>query len=449
MKHAIIPKRRRLRRALAWAGLVLTGSVAFGTAVSWALPADLAARPKPWESVLVWLVLAAVPVWALWLWRIEIARQRKADLERAHRRLSAHAATGDDLLWEMDPRGVLTHFAPNVEDYLGYTPDELVGRHTDVILAPRERSRAAQLFATGRAQASGWTAQPYTFLTKDGEERRLVSSGVAHIGAEGEVLGFTGTLRPMSTATAQLREHEEKRRRVEDIIRRGELEAVFQPIADVGTGAVLGAEALTRFPTEPGRSPHHVFADAEEVGLGPELELLAIENALDAANQLPPHLYVSVNVSPSTACSGRLPEVLTRASRGTTELVVEITEHVSVEDYEALGSCIQDLRHRGLRLAVDDAGAGYASFRHILGLSPDYIKLDRALIDGMDADPARRALVSAVVTFGREVSAAVVAEGVETPGELRTARMLDVDAAQGYLIGRPAPAGPEWPSAQT
>jgi PAS domain S-box-containing protein len=442
--HAATWTNRGLRRAAAWASLILTGMVALGIALSWAVPDQFTERPAPWESVLVWLVLAAVPVWALYLWRREVALQRSAQLERAERRLSAHAETGDDLLWEMDSGGKLSYFGPNVRDYLGYTPEELVGRHTDVILPPWERERTAKLLSTSKSQGSGWTEEPFTFVTKDGQEQRFLSSGVAHVGAKGDVLGFTGTVRLLDPGDDEARALEDKKLRIADVLGRRALRMVFQPIADVATGTIIGAEALARFPDDPTQSPDRWFADAADVGLSTELELLAIEIALEAATGLPPHLYLSVNVSPHTVCTDRLSELLSSSSRRPTELVVEITEHVSVEDYSALERCLERLRALGLRLAVDDAGAGYASFRHILGLSPDYIKLDRALIDGMDGDPARRALVSAVVTFGREVSAAVVAEGIETPGELRTARLLDVDAAQGFLIGRPEAAGPEW-----
>jgi PAS domain S-box-containing protein len=435
---------RTARQALAWAALVLVGTTAFGIAVSWAVPDSLVDRPQPWEAVVVWLVLAAVPAAALLLWRREAALQRKTALARAERRLSAHAETGDDLLWEMDPSGVLTYFGPNVVDYLGYKPDELVGRHTDVILPPHERDRTARLLATATAGKSGWTEESYAFVTSNGEELGVVSSGVAHVGADGQVLGFTGTVRRVPLPTVDDRAHREKRERVTEVLENHGVRTVFQPIADVATGAIIGAEALSRFPGEPEQGPDVWFADAADVGLSAELELFAVEVALDQATQLPPHLYVSVNLSPATLCSPRLLQLLQRSHWQPARLVVEITEHVSVEDYGELDRCIGQLRDLGLRLAVDDAGAGYASFRHILGLSPDYIKLDRALIDGMDDDPARRALVSAVVTFGREVSAVVVAEGIETPAELRTARLLDVDAAQGYFIGRPAPAGPDW-----
>ena len=124
--------------------------------------------------------------------------------------------------------------------------------------------------------------------------------------------------------------------------------------------------------------------------------------------------------------------------------MLEITEHESVSDYEPLTNTLGFARSRGLRLAVDDAGSGYASFRHILTLRPDYIKLDRDLTAGIDTDAARRALASAVVMFALELDAQVTAEGVETEGELDTLCSLSVDAAQGYYLARPSTDPVEW-----
>jgi hypothetical protein len=97
---------------------------------------------------------------------------------------------------------------------------------------------------------------------------------------------------------------------------------------------------------------------------------------------------------------------------------------------------------RGARLAIDNAGAGYAGLRHVVELSPDYLKLDRELVHGIDQDPNRRALMRAVVAFAREVGTSVIAEGVETRAELEVLREAEVHLVQGYLLARP---GPPWP----
>jgi EAL domain-containing protein (putative c-di-GMP-specific phosphodiesterase class I) len=120
--------------------------------------------------------------------------------------------------------------------------------------------------------------------------------------------------------------------------------------------------------------------------------------------------------------------------------VIEVTEHVPVEDYDALNAHLEGLRARGTRLAIDDAGAGFASLRHILLLHPDVIKLDVSLTRGVEDDIARRALASAFISFAAEIGATIVAEGIETRTQFETLRRLGVRYGQGWYLARPAPA---------
>jgi EAL domain-containing protein (putative c-di-GMP-specific phosphodiesterase class I) len=236
--------------------------------------------------------------------------------------------------------------------------------------------------------------------------------------------------------------------RIAALLASADLRVVFQPIISTDTGRLVGAEALSRFeafnPADPPDSPDAVFAQAASVGLGVELELLAVRIALLAAEALPEDLYISVNVSPAAVLSPQLTDCLLSSSVPLRRVVLEITEHVSVPDYNLLTSRTDELRALGVRLAVDDAGAGFASFRHILRLAPEYIKLDRTLIENISEDPARRALAAAVVLFAFEMGSAVVAEGVETLAELRMAQTLGIDAAQGFLLGRPTDDWSTW-----
>lgn len=218
------------------------------------------------------------------------------------------------------------------------------------------------------------------------------------------------------------------------------LHMVYQPIVDLATGSVVGAEALARFegPAEsaPARGPDVWFEEADAVGRGTELELLAIELAVAGIGALPSGAYLSMNVSPHTILSGKLDACLADVPPG--RLVLELTEHAPIEEYTDLVSALERLRQAGLRLAIDDAGSGYASFRHILQLRPDIIKLDQSLIRDIDLDPGRRALAMALITFAGETGSRIVAEGVETERELAVLRALGVTTAQGYLLGRPA-----------
>jgi EAL domain-containing protein (putative c-di-GMP-specific phosphodiesterase class I) len=120
-------------------------------------------------------------------------------------------------------------------------------------------------------------------------------------------------------------------------------------------------------------------------------------------------------------------------------VVLELTEHVGVDDYSALTEALAGLRRRGVRLAVDDAGSGFASLRHVLNLAPDVIKLDGELVGGLDRDPARRALAGALLAFGADIGAEVVAEGIETARECAVLRGLGFRLGQGHHLGRPEP----------
>lgn len=227
-----------------------------------------------------------------------------------------------------------------------------------------------------------------------------------------------------------------------------DLRIVFQPIIATDTGRLVGAEALSRFeaanPADLPEPPDAVFADAARVGLGVDLELLAVRCALAAADALPRDVYVSLNVSPAALLAPELTGCLLGAGLAPERIVLEVTEHVSVLDYDELAARARELRGLGFRLAVDDAGAGFSSFRHILRLGPEYIKLDRTLIENIADDPARRALAAAVVLFAFEMGSAVVAEGVETMAELRAAQTLGIDAVQGFLLGRPTDDWATW-----
>jgi EAL domain-containing protein (putative c-di-GMP-specific phosphodiesterase class I) len=243
---------------------------------------------------------------------------------------------------------------------------------------------------------------------------------------------------------AQAELHQPERGVIAELVRAEAIRVVYQPVVDLKSGMVVGVEALSRFPDPPGGPPDIWFAKAARAGLGPALEMAAIQAALPARSKLPPGVFLAVNVSPATLVSSELAEAW--GSGDLTQVVLELTEHVPVEDYDAIGRAVAQLRRQGARLAVDDMGAGYASFRHLLGLDPDIVKLDIYLTRGIDSDPARRALATALASFTRETRRQLIAEGVETRQELRALQQLGVNWAQGYYLGRPAPL-PEAPGA--
>jgi EAL domain-containing protein (putative c-di-GMP-specific phosphodiesterase class I) len=222
---------------------------------------------------------------------------------------------------------------------------------------------------------------------------------------------------------------------------------VFQPIVDVARGVVCGYEGLSRFAGPPDLGgPEAWFAAAAWHGYSGRLEALALTAMLDRRHELPRNAFLSVNLSPGALSTSEVIDALA-AEDDLSGVVLEITEQTPVEDYAALGEVLEDLRARGGMIAVDDAGAGYSSLRHLLSLRPQFVKLDRSLVTGVDRDPSRAAAVAAIGAFASELDAWLVAEGVESNAELDRLIELSVPLVQGYLLGRPAPEMQDVPPA--
>lgn len=253
-------------------------------------------------------------------------------------------------------------------------------------------------------------------------------------------------MKVLAEIAAELIEQDVKRARKEEscckkiaaLLEEDGVTMVWQPVVEVASGRIIGVEALARFPFCEGMGPPEWFEEAASVGLANQLEARAISAGLEILNSLQPDQYVACNASARAILNGDILDLLARAPLS--RVVLEITEHDIVADYCALCDAIAPLRRRGMRLAIDDAGAGYASFRHILRLRPDIIKLDMSLTHNIDTDEGRRSLACSLVTFAREIGCKLVAEGVETEGELRVLTQLGVDTAQGFYLYRPQTA---------
>lgn len=223
--------------------------------------------------------------------------------------------------------------------------------------------------------------------------------------------------------------------RIRQRLAEGEPVGVCQPIVELGTRRAVGFELLSRFPGDPPQRPDQVFADATGVGLAGALARRTVERAIEALEELPTDSYISLNLSPAMVLGSDVQELL----RGLPldRLVIEITEHAIVHDYEAIGRALAPVRASGARLAVDDAGAGYASFRHILHLGPDIIKLDMSLTRNVDTDVRRQALAAGLAEFARRGGFDLVAEGIETEAEMATLQSFGPMKGQGYLFSKP------------
>jgi EAL domain-containing protein (putative c-di-GMP-specific phosphodiesterase class I) len=236
----------------------------------------------------------------------------------------------------------------------------------------------------------------------------------------------------------EVRREEERARihgRLDPLMAAGGPQIVLQPIVDLATGARVGAEALSRFPAAWGMPPDRCFEEAHRVGEGTRLEVQALERA--AATLVDVAGYVAMNVSPETLFDPQCQDLF--AQLPGERVLLELSEHEPVEDYDRLAAVLEPLRDRGFRLAIDDVGSGFSSLRHIVVTGPDVIKLDRSIVAGVATDGVLHTLVGSLVAFAHGAGARVVAEGVETPGDDAVLRELGVDLGQGWFYGRPVP----------
>jgi diguanylate cyclase (GGDEF)-like protein/PAS domain S-box-containing protein len=277
----------------------------------------------------------------------------------------------------------------------------------------------------------------------DGEPIGFLQVGVAGANPQAAITAVLPTVTAFGVLASLLlapqvvdRTRDEHRRDViKRIIERHAFRPVFQPIVSLSTGSVVGFEALTRF--SDGTPPQQQFAAAAAAGLGVDLELATLEAAISAAASLPMGTWLDLNASSSLLEDPtRVAHLLWKA--GSRSIVLEITEHDHIGDYAQLREKLEAVGIP-IRLAVDDAGAGFASLRHILELRPNMIKLDRSLIAAIDSDPVRQGLVAGLTHFASVAGATVIAEGIETHAESAALTALGVELGQGYLFGKPRP----------
>jgi diguanylate cyclase (GGDEF)-like protein len=300
----------------------------------------------------------------------------------------------------------------------------LPGAETRLALSIAERARTAV-----GARAAGVACYPED--ARDGSTLVQLANGALDWAKR----SGSDTSRRYDPKEISLPTDKEERAEIETLLDRDQpMYPVFQPLVSLSTGRVLGYEALSRFPEPPGRAPDSWFSQATRVGLGPRLEAAALRAAL-AREGRPAGAFLSINVSPSALSS---PEVQAVLPQDMTGLVVEITEQELADDLDALVIHLAELRARGARIALDDAGAGYSGLQQVMRVQPDVIKLDRSLVQGVDQDPAKEALIDSFVRFARRTGASVLAEGIETMEELRLLADLDVSYGQGFALARPS-----------
>lgn len=222
---------------------------------------------------------------------------------------------------------------------------------------------------------------------------------------------------------------------------RGELPLSFhfQPIVDLRRGIAVGFEVLARFPDIIGLGPEAVFKAAHDMGRQVELEEILVRKALESRFQLPQDCFLSINVSPVLLVSDRWDHLLSDYP-DMSGVVVEITEQNRIHDYDMVRAKLARIRAKGGSIAIDDTGSGYSSLKHVMELTPNFIKLDRFFVDGCHSEPAKLAMIEMIGQAADRLDAWIIAEGIELPPELDELMRLRVPMGQGYLLGRPAPA---------
>lgn len=394
----------------------------------------------------LWLYLLAATLLATVMavvWGAVVLARTRQELERRGQVIAAAASISHDWLWESDASGRITYSSNGVTALLGYLPEEIVGRFGPDLLHDEEgRAEARRIVESSRATRSGWEPTEATWRHRDGSPVQLHGAAVALRDHKGRVIGYRGARRSTGDADRARQAAAEKHRRVDAVLASNAVEMALQPLVSLVTGQVAGVEALARFVD--GRGPDQWFREAQECGRVKDLDELTFTAALDLFEQLPESVYLSVNATPELLVEPGFCRELETSDLPLHRLVIEITEHSRVPDYPALREALAALRQRGVRFAIDDTGAGYASLEHVLQLRPDIIKLDRALILDLGDDPARRSLVTALVLLALEIGASVTGEGVETADQLHALSTLGVDHAQGYLLSRPCTDRDEW-----
>jgi PAS domain S-box-containing protein len=371
-------------------------------------------------------------------------RSERIRIRAAARLMDTVLSTSREWVWAVDDRGLISYSSAACS-VLGYAPSELVGQPVSLVLDGEDLTRAqAAIQALPESNGATWSGSILRCRHRDGTAVWMELAGAVRPAADGMRGGFEGTSRLLPPKTAQEVAESYVRDRIRAIIDGKLLVTAFQPIRNMVNGHLVGVEALSRFVSDDGLGPEYWFKEAAAVGLAADLELAAMEAAIQAAQALPPGIYVALNISPATCLDPRLPEILESSDLCLSRFVLELTEQLEVSEYGPLLSALAPLRQGGLRIAVDDAGSGFASMRHVLHLRPDIIKLDRSLIAGIDDDLGQHALGGAMVEFARRIGASLVAEGIETQAELAAVASIGMTAGQGYLLGRPSVHPREW-----
>jgi EAL domain-containing protein (putative c-di-GMP-specific phosphodiesterase class I) len=236
--------------------------------------------------------------------------------------------------------------------------------------------------------------------------------------------------------------------RLEDVLLRERVVTAYQPILRMQERTIMGFEALSRGPRGSGlESADALFGAATANHLLVELDRLCRARALLSSARIPSNAKIFVNTLPATMRDPQfrgkaLIDFLDKAQVAPDRIVIEITEHLVIENYAIFRDTMAYFTDLGMSFAVDDVGAGYSGLESIAKLKPSYLKIDTALVRDVDTSPVNRSMVKALITLGHGIGAKVIAEGIHNEEETQVLRAMGVDFGQGYHLARPD-AGPE------
>jgi EAL domain-containing protein (putative c-di-GMP-specific phosphodiesterase class I) len=348
-----------------------------------------------------------------------------------------HADDDDRLLWSRDVR-----FAHRLLDAVSgsrsYELDSGI-----VVIAPAAGltdARVAEIAAAVRSPAYGLVSLDPTL--PEGERHLVALSGAVQQSGLAERIGMAQSSQMMQSKMLDY-----------FFTLKNMHEIAFQPIVELSTGRLAEYECLFR-PQMPGlqTSISSVVQAAVDTGRTVELDAFIVRIILRELGALQttrraegrPPLHVAINLTPASLLAPQfepsaLAAMVTAAGLDPRQITLECTEQQAVPDVALLVREVKALRRLGFGFAVDDAGAGYASFSLIAALRPSVIKIDREIAFGIARDDAKQALVEAFVSFSGRIGAVLLAEGIERRADLAMLTALGVDLGQGYLIGKPAP----------
>lgn len=301
----------------------------------------------------------------------------------------------------------------------------IASRICDVIelrIEDRSGRAADRMYGIGYTMLSGWTNR---------KKKDVVYEGVMRVSAQ------------MKSAAVQSH-NSALNAELDRLLRKNSLRSVYQPIVRLGDGRVFGYEALTRCPEDClFDGPLALFRFAEQARMSFALDRMAREKAIRHCPPLGAMQKIFINVTMGIMndphfVSGQTVRWLSERGFHPGQVVFELTERSSIDDFDAAKKILAHYRSQGYEIAIDDAGAGYSSLQSIVELNPDYIKIDRSLVRHADQDDMKKHMLRTFVRFAKKMNIRIVAEGIERPEEMRLLRAMGVDFGQGYWIGRPS-----------